>query len=361
MDDINNLNDFVPDVHFELIPINQLVSSQKYQRALSTGHIHKTAEDFDLRQINPVKVSRRNGINYVWDGQHTVETIALVSNSRETPIWCMIYDDMDYETEADTFAHQQTHVKYLTPYDVFNGNIEAGNNTQVMILKLVQSYGLGIAPTRAPNSICAVKSLEYINDKYGYHTLDRTLRLIIGTWEGEMNSLSANMLKGVAFLIHIFGDKLREDIFRAKVGKYSAREISRTAKDRRNGSRGFAEAMLIAYNARMRNPLRMGDLYEKSKRNPIPHDSILENEEERENLTPVDARAQYDDSDESELPEFELLEDAAAMNQSRTDAEQDGDDAILSDQDEDLDFATLQVMGIAADAVNTMAVGSSRS
>ena len=36
-------SDFVPDVHF------------------------------DVHQINPVKVSRRDGINYVFNGQHTIE------------------------------------------------------------------------------------------------------------------------------------------------------------------------------------------------------------------------------------------------------------------------------------------------
>lgn len=109
---------FVPNVHFEKIPICDLVSNQDYQRALSKDHILKTAENFDLYQINPAKVSRRDGLNYVFDGQHTIEVVALVSGSRETPVWCMVYDDMGYIKEADTFANQQKHVKRLSPYDV---------------------------------------------------------------------------------------------------------------------------------------------------------------------------------------------------------------------------------------------------
>ena len=76
---------FVPNVHFEQIPIKNLVSNQEYQRNLSRKHVQKAAEHFDLCQINPVKVSRRNGINYVFNGQHTIEIVALVSGSRETP------------------------------------------------------------------------------------------------------------------------------------------------------------------------------------------------------------------------------------------------------------------------------------
>ena len=76
------INPFVPNVHFEQIPIKNLVSNQDYQRNLSQKHIEKAAAEFDLYQINPVKVSRRNGINYVFNGQHTIEIVARVSGSR---------------------------------------------------------------------------------------------------------------------------------------------------------------------------------------------------------------------------------------------------------------------------------------
>ncbi len=82
---------YVPNVKYELIPIKNLVSNQDYQRNLSIRHVEKAAAHFDLYQINPVKVSRRDGINYVFNGQHTIEIVALVSNSRETPVWCMVY------------------------------------------------------------------------------------------------------------------------------------------------------------------------------------------------------------------------------------------------------------------------------
>ena len=53
---------FVPNVYFEQIPIKNLVSNQDYQRNLSQTHIARAVANFDLYQINPVKVSRRDGI-----------------------------------------------------------------------------------------------------------------------------------------------------------------------------------------------------------------------------------------------------------------------------------------------------------
>lgn len=100
---MQDFSKFVPNVHFEQIPIKNLVSNQEYQRPLSPSQVERAIADFDLNQINPVKASRRNGINYVFIEQHTIEIVATVSGSRETPVWCMIYDSLDYRNEADIF------------------------------------------------------------------------------------------------------------------------------------------------------------------------------------------------------------------------------------------------------------------
>lgn len=279
---------FVPNVHFEQIPIKNLVSNQEYQRNLSQIHIERAAKNFDLYQINPVKVSRRNGINYVFNGQHTIEIVAMVSESRDTPVWCMVYDDMDYNIEADVFANQQKYVKALVPYEIYKANLEAGNDKQLMIKSLVESYGLTIGPAKSQGVICAVSSLEYILDTWGLHVLDRSLRLCIGTWEGEANSLTANMLKGIARLIIAFDEKMRDDIFKEKVGAYSAKEIIRTAKERRAGAIGYAEAMLLAYNKKLKYPLRWSNLYSnpKVKKAVAAIEMDVMGAEEEENDTP---------------------------------------------------------------------------
>lgn len=263
--EINNedsdLQAYVPRVTFEQIPIKNLVSNQNYQRHLSKAHVKRVAENFDIFQINPVKVSRRDGINYVFNGQHTIETVALVSGSRNTPVWCMVYDDMDYQQEADIFANQLKYTKGLNPYEVFVAKIEAGIDQQLIIKELVESYHLVISSCKMPSGICAVSALEQIYIQHGYHTLDRTIRMAVNTWEGEAYSLSANMLKGIAHLIVTYGDDLKDEQFYEKIGACSAKEIIRIAKDRNNGKLGFSEALLSKYNQRMKAPLKQELLY----------------------------------------------------------------------------------------------------
>lgn len=258
---MNDLQQYVPNVKFEQIAIKNLMSNQEYQRNLSYKHVEKAAANFNLYQINPVKVSRRDGINYVFNGQHTIEIIALVSGSRETPVWCMIYDDLVYNQEADIFANQMKFTKPLLPYEIFMANIEAGNDKQLIIKDLVESYDLKITSTSAPGGICAVSTLENIHAKYGYHVLDRVLRLCVGTWEGVPQSLSSNMLNGTAKLINAYGDSLKDTLFKERLSRVSIKEVTRAAKDRRAGSLGFAEALLIYYNKKSHNPLKWETLY----------------------------------------------------------------------------------------------------
>ena len=263
---MDDFSEFVPNVYFEQIPIKNLVSNQEYQRNLSIRHIQRTVAHFDLNQVNPVKVSRRNGLNYVINGQHTIEIIRAVSKSNETPVWCMVYDDLDYTVEADIFANQQKYVKPLASYEIFMANIEAGNDDQLTIKSLVESYGLKLAPGRVLCGICAVSCLEQIYKKSGYHTLERTLRLIVSTWEGDPMSLSASIIRGVSMLIDVFGESIKDDAFCERLGSTSAIEILRNGKSRRPGTMGYAEAMVIAYNKNHKSNLQIWRLDGRMRR-----------------------------------------------------------------------------------------------
>lgn len=259
---MTDFNEFVPKVHFELIPIDELVCDQEYQRTLSAAHIQRIVDNFDVYQINPVKVSRRDGLNRVFNGQHTIEAVAKKSGSRKTPVWCMIYDDLTYEEEAYIFATQQKYNKPLLPYEIFTAGVEAGKSDELIIRDLVKAYGLVIQGTKKPGGICAVSTLVFIYQNYGFHVLDRTLRLAIGTWEGDPISLSAAILRGIALLVVSYGENLKDETFKEKIGAFSARDISRTAKERRRGTLGFAETMLDEYNNRKKNGLQRTKLLE---------------------------------------------------------------------------------------------------
>ena len=72
-----------------------------------------------------------------------------------------------------------------------------------------------------------------------------------------------------------YGETMKDDTFKEKVGRVSVREISRTARERRAGSLGFAEALLLEYNKKSKYSLPFEKLYTHKtpkKREPSTED-----------------------------------------------------------------------------------------
>ena len=65
-----------------------------------------------------------------------------------------------------------------------------------------------------------------------------------------------------------YGTDVRDEVFKEKLSQISIKELTRNAKDRRAGSLGYAEAMVISYNSRRTSGvLKMEKLYAKKKKN----------------------------------------------------------------------------------------------
>lgn len=110
--------------------------------------------------------------------------------------------------------------------------------------------------------------------------LDHVLKLIIMTLEGEQKSFSSNILNGVVRLLYAFGDRLDDEIFKEKLGVVSIKELSKLAKERRAGSLGYAEAMLLFYNKNKKKPFQWNILYSSKARfkKGKPEDGEKEND-----------------------------------------------------------------------------------
>ena len=75
---------------------------------------------------------------------------------------------------------------------------------------------------------------------------------------------SGNILNGITHLVLAFGNNLRDELFKEKVGAISIKMLTRTAKERRPGSLGYAEAMLLEYNSKSKYRLPMTKLWAKN-------------------------------------------------------------------------------------------------
>ena len=76
------------------------------------------------------------------------------------------------------------------------------------------------------------------------------------------------MLSGIARLISAYDTELIDEVFKEKLGERSVKEITRSAHERSIGSLGFAEAMLLFYNKKMKYPLDIMKLHNSKGRKP---------------------------------------------------------------------------------------------
>ena len=97
------------------------------------------------------------------------------------------------------------------------------------------------------------------------------------------------MLKGIAKLIDVYGDSLNDDIFKEKLGSVTAKEISRTTKERKSGTMGYAEAMVNVYNRKMKAGIKWGKLYNSNDGNADSAGGNKSDGNESEKLKPKQA------------------------------------------------------------------------
>lgn len=67
-------------------------------------------------------------------------------------------------------------------------------------------------------------------------------------------------------MVVVYKTNLNDETFIEKLGKMSIKALTRIAKERRSGSMGFAEAMVIEYNGKKKNSshrLNIRLLYDK--------------------------------------------------------------------------------------------------
>ena len=94
-------------------------------------------------------------------------------------------------------------------------------------------------------------------------------------------------MNGLARFVYSYQDKINESVFKEKLGVVSIKDLTKTAKERKAGSLGFAEAMLIHYNKRLKNPLPWSDLVkiQINRKKYRKEDSVPDTNEEVENCS----------------------------------------------------------------------------
>ena len=192
-----------------------LISSQPYQRDINQKEVAYIVSNFDPHKLGVIKVSRRGGKDYVYDGQHRIAALKVLNGNENCFVKCEVHYGLTYEDEAKYFAEQYLGAKKVDLIYRWRALYEAKSEPVYSIVNSVRAIGIEVKFTKgkAPNRIIAFKQLNDMWIKLGSEKTLRVLTLLKRAWENDMNGFDGNILLGVREFFDTYGDEIHEDTF----------------------------------------------------------------------------------------------------------------------------------------------------
>ena len=227
---------------------SQLVSSPRIQRSLSTSRVNRIAQNFDPLVVNPIKVSKRGGKYYVFDGQHTLAAIKQVNNGEDVDVECRIYEGIDYEKEAHLFATQFGFSERVSKIYRLRALAEAKDESVLDFLATTRNVGykIDLACHKSCNgrivAVCAAYDAyeELSNRRYA-----RMLDIVLKTWGGVPWSVTKNMINGMTVFFGMY-EKIDTRRFISRMRRLTASDIRNKALEYKGRAIGSAYGVAIA-------------------------------------------------------------------------------------------------------------------
>ena len=236
---------------FTAISSKMLESDTSYQRRIDDNRVKRIVENFDSRLVNPVKVSFRDGRYFVFDGAHTLAALKEVNKFDNFMVDCMLFHGLTYEDEAYLFALQRGESKEVATAARLKALLLSNDERACDFRSRTEATGFKLAAnghTAANGTIGCIAKLWKV-----YETdpdlLSASLEMLMAAWRGEVWSLGANIIGGMALFIRAYKEDLNTARFLKCVGGADLNDLNRykdaTAK---NKDYSYAFAMLRLYN-----------------------------------------------------------------------------------------------------------------
>lgn len=239
---------------FQLIPARLITVNRNYQRKANGGLIKSIVSKFDYHLVNPVKVVRRDGYYYAWDGQQTA-TACYTKFGKEYLVPCLVYDDIDTsKEEAMLLVGGNTNGgagKKLTALEIWKALVWGEDETALKIQKVLEDNGFRVSSGAKGSkySICAIGAFQNAYKTLTEKQFLQMLRIVKEAWNGDPDSLSATIVKAVTRFIKTYDGKFNEQNLIRRLSKKAPIEIIRNGRTSLcKGDAKWAREILAIYN-----------------------------------------------------------------------------------------------------------------
>ena len=180
--------------------VKELATFTDGQRKIYKDRIKNIHDNYTEYLTTSVLLSKReDGSLHIIDGAHRVE-VAKLMGIPKVPV--IIFTGLTQQEEAKYFILHERSRKKISAQDLFAASINSGDETAIMIDRIVRANGYKVVEDSRRRSsfqtISAIKALERIVSKYGPDHLGKVLSFIGKTWVKDSTAIHTAFLEGVA-------------------------------------------------------------------------------------------------------------------------------------------------------------------
>jgi len=237
------------------ISTNKLTSGLPYQRLVDEREVERLIREWDERLLDPLVVSYREGRFNVIDGQHRVSALRKMNGGRDVMVRCKVYSGLTYKEEAALCWKLDKAKKRLSLSQATNALAESGLDAEITEIKrLMNCEGFTWALGRRHSKDYEVIATRAVINAYrllGSEGLLRLFRLLGDTWHGDVRSLTAPVISGMALFIKTYDSELNDRNFVKRLSTIDPEEIMRRGRmdfSTNNTALRYARVLLEKYN-----------------------------------------------------------------------------------------------------------------
>lgn len=190
-------NNTTPPVFTQLH--SSILLSDIYQRNLDVPRIKKIIENFNPALVNPIKVSHRDGLYYVIDGQHTLSALKIMNGDQDLKVNCFVYEGLTQQDEAYLFAQQTGIAKKVDSGHKLQALYIAGDEKITDMHDIVNSLGFifDFSSTKAAKRIISGATLWRMYNRSTRQEFIDSLEIVRDAWKFKQDSLKSEIIGGV--------------------------------------------------------------------------------------------------------------------------------------------------------------------
>lgn len=229
----------------------KLISDQSYQRPIDERRVKRIVAKYNPNLVNEPKVSNRNGMFYVFDGQHTIAAMKMMNNNRHLPIECKVFSGLTQQDEAKLFAEQNGISSPVRTSDKMRALHTAGDVDICELCGTMEWLGItfNFTKNKGLNKTVAYGTVLKIFTNVPREDFIQIMKIIKESWQGDADSFSKEILMGVYHFYTTYKGVYCRAKAVNKFGKVSPIKIIRDGKMyTHGGNKRFASQLVAIYN-----------------------------------------------------------------------------------------------------------------